>query len=335
MPSEPDAEIYKNGTFHNAPPFSKINKDTSRLSQIRQFLFTPTPNATPDSTIPIVPLERKTLEDQRGNDEIHLYRLGHSTVLLKLGAEYWLTDPVFSNRVSPSRFAGPKRFHNPPITIADLPDIKGVIISHNHYDHLDKSAITQLHSKVGHFITTRGTGKYLKRWGVEETRITELGWWQAHSHGDTTITATPSRHFSGRGLFDANKSLWASFVFQHEGRKIFFGSDSGYFDGFAKIGHRFGGFDINMLETGAYSSLWPDVHMTPEQTFQAHKDLGGGTLLPIHNATFKLSFHPWKEPLEKISELASQENMPLLTPKIGERITLGKTSDTPRWWEGI
>lgn len=335
MPPNNDAEIHKNGSYHNAPPFAELRNPMGRAAQIRQFLFKRTPNAVPAGNIPIVPLNRHDLETRRENDEIHLYRLGHSTVLLKLGADYWLTDPVFSNRASPSRLAGPKRFHNTPITIADLPDIKGVIISHNHYDHLDKSAIKQLNGKVGHFVTTRGTGKYLKRWGVAETRITELGWWQSHSHGDTTLTATPSQHFSGRGLFDNNKSLWASFVLQHNGRKIFFGSDSGYFDGFKQIGQHFGGFDITLMETGAYSALWPYVHMTPDQTYQAHKDLRGKTLMPIHNSTFKLAFHPWKEPLDRITELAEQENTPLLTPQIGERITLGQTASTPRWWQSV
>ena len=332
MPPKPDAEIHKNGTFRNTPPFSQLREGMSQFDLIRKFLFERTPNTIPKGGIPVLPLDRATLDAERQNDEIHLYRLGHSTILLKLGADYWLTDPVFSNRASPSRFAGPKRFHSTPITIADLPDIKGVIVSHNHYDHLDKSAIKQLNGKVEHFVTTRGTGKYLKRWGVAETRITELGWWQSHSHGETTLTATPSQHFSGRGLFDANKSLWASFVIQHGGKSIFFGSDSGYFDGFRQIGQHFGPFDITLLETGAYSSAWPHVHMRPEQTLQAHKDLGGSTLMPIHNSTFKLAFHPWKEPMEQISQLAGQENLPILTPKIGERVLLGQIVEFGHWW---
>jgi len=333
MPETNDAEIHKNGSYHNAPPFAELRNPMGRAAQIRQFLLKRTPNAVPEGNIPVVPLNRPELESQRENDEIHLYRLGHSTVLMKLGPDYWLTDPVFSVRASPSRIAGPKRFHDAPISIPDLPDIKGVIISHNHYDHLDKSAIKQLRGKVKHFFTTRGTGKYLKRWGVAGTRITELGWWQSREHGNTKVTATPSQHFSGRGLFDNNKSLWASFVLQHNGKQIFFGSDSGYFDGFSQIGRHFGGFDITLMETGAYSALWPYVHMTPDQSFQAHKDLRGKVLMPIHNATFKLAFHPWKEPLERISSLAMAENRPLLTPRIGERVILGQEVRHTPWWE--
>ena len=337
MPQNPEAEIYKDGKYHNTPPFSQLRDGMSRLGLMRKLLFQPTPAATPDTAIPLHPIAPDTLETQRHNSEIQIYRLGHSTVLMKLGADYWLTDPVFSNRASPSRLAGPKRFHQTPIRIADLPRLAGVVISHNHYDHLDKSAIKQLIGKVDHFITPRGVGKYLTGWGVAKTRITELGWWQSIRHGETNITATPTRHFSGRGLFDANKSLWASYAFHHAGRALFFGSDSGYFEGFKQINAQLGAFDLTMLETGAYSSAWPDVHMTPEQTIQAHidlggGDLGGGVLMPIHNSTFKLSFHAWKEPLERIAKLAAAANLDLLTPEIGARVVLGQPNETGPWW---
>lgn len=332
MSQNPDAEIYKRGKFHNTPPFSQLRDGMSQLGLIRKFLFQPTPNAIPDTAIPVCLIAPDTLEAQRHNDDVHIYRLGHSTMLMKFGADYWLTDPVFSNRASPSQFAGPKRFHQPPISIADLPKITTVVISHNHYDHLDKSAIKQLIGKVDRFITPLGVGKYLTGWGVPETRITELGWWQSLRLGETCVTATPTRHFSGRGLFDGNKSLWASYAIQHAGSSLFFGSDSGYFDGFKQINARLGKFDITMLETGAYSSAWPDVHMTPEQTLQAHFDLGGGALMPIHNATFKLSFHPWQEPLERIVRLAASTDTTLLTPQIGERVVLGQPIAPNHWW---
>ena len=335
MPDRAETEIYKNGIYYNPAPFSKLKNPMSRPEQIRRFLFHKNPDGIPKGEIPVVPLESKTLEAARQTDETHIYRLGHSTMLMKFGSQYWLTDPVFAPRASPSRLAGPKRFHKPPITAANLPRLAGVVISHNHYDHLDKSAILLLKNKTDHFITTRGTGKYLRRWGVDTKRITELGWWQSTQCKDITVTATPTQHFSGRGLFDGNKSLWASFVFRHNGNKIFFGSDSGYFDGFRQIGQHFDGFDITLMETGAYSSLWPYVHMTPDQSFQAHKDLRGKTLMPIHNATFKLALHSWQEPLERITQLAEQENTPLLTPRFGERITLGQTTSTDRWWRTV
>lgn len=332
MPRNPDAEIFKRGKFHNKPPFSQLSREISQLGLIKKFLLQRTPDATPSTGIPMQPITTKTLEAQGQNDDIDIYRLGHSTVLMKFGARYWLTDPVFSKRASPSQLAGPKRFHQSPIAIADLPRLAGVVISHNHYDHLDRAAIKQLIGKVEHFVTPLGVGKYLTRWGVPKNQITELGWWQSTQRGDVSITATPTQHFSGRGLLDANKSLWASYAFKHAGKSLFFGSDSGYFDGFKQINATMGRFDITMLETGAYSSAWPDVHMTPEQTLQAHQDLGGGVLMPIHNSTFKLAFHPWRAPLERIAKLAAQANIPLLTPRIGERATLGHPIFPNPWW---
>ena len=333
MSQKRNKEIFRNGTYRNTSPFAQQRDRMGSVGIIKKILFQPTPDAIPSGDIPVFPLNRNTLETQRNVNETHIYRLGHSTILMKFEDGYWLTDPVFSNRVSPSRIVGPKRFHQPPISVADLPNLKAVVISHNHYDHLDKSTIKRLKDKVEQFITTRGVAKYLLQWGVESARITELGWWQSHVHGETKVTATPSQHFSGRGLFDANKSLWASFVFQHSGKAIFFGSDSGYFDGFKEIGAHFDRFEITMLETGAYSSAWPDMHMTPEQTLQACKDLGGRVLMSIHNSTFKLSFHPWKEPLERISKLAIQENLPLLTPQIGARVVLGQDIIPTPWWQ--
>jgi len=303
-----------------------------QFALMKKFVFERTPAAIPQDDIPVRSISLHELEAQRDTPDTHIYRLGHSTVLMKFGPDYWITDPVFSARVSPSQMVGPKRFHHPPISVDDLPHLKGVVISHNHYDHLDKSAIKRLNGKVEQFIVPLGVAKYLKQWGVGADRITELGWWQSHNHGNLTITATPTQHFSGRGLLDGNKSLWASFVIQHGEQSIFFGSDSGYFDGFAKIGRHFGAFEVTMLETGAYSTAWPQVHMTPEQTLQAHQDLGGGVLMPIHNATFKLSFHPWKEPLERIAQLAVNADIPLLTPHIGDRVVVGQPISTNHWW---
>lgn len=333
MPQKPDAEIFKRGRFHNKPPFSKLNREISQLDLVRKLLFQRTPDATPAMNIPVYPIDAQALDAQRENDDVHIYRLGHSTILMKFGKDYWLTDPVFSKRASPSQLAGPKRFHQTPIAVADLPRLTGVVISHNHYDHLDRAAISQLIGKVDHFVCPLGVGKYLTSWGVPKDQITELGWWQSTQRGGTNITATPTQHFSGRGILDGNKSLWASYAFKHAGKSLFFGSDSGYFDGFKQINNQLGPFDITMLETGAYSSAWPDVHMTPEQTVQAHQDLGGGVLMPIHNSTFKLAFHPWREPLERVARLAAAADISLLTPQIGERAILGAPVLSNPWWD--
>ncbi len=192
-----------------------------------------------------------------------LFRLGHSTLLLKLAGSWWLTDPVFSERASPLPFAGPKRFHAPPVALADLPPIRGVILSHDHYDHLDRAAIKALVPLVELFLAPLGVGDRLLAWGVPPGKVRQLDWWQDIEAGGLRLTATPAQHFSGRGLHDGNRTLWCSWVIESAELKLFFSGDSGYFDGFAEIGRRYGPFDLTMLETGAYNEHWPYVHMHP------------------------------------------------------------------------
>jgi L-ascorbate metabolism protein UlaG (beta-lactamase superfamily) len=218
-----------------------------------------------------------------------LFRLGHSTILLKLRGQYWLTDPVFSERASPVQWMGPARFHAPPISIDELPPIAGVILSHNHYDHLDHAAVMQLAGKTARFIAPLGVGDQLIAWGVDASKVEQLDWWQSTEANGLRLTATPGQHFSGRGLGDSDRSLWASWVIQDGDFRIFFSGDTGYFDGFKAIGEKYGPFDLTMIETGAYDPRWAFVHMQPEQTLQAHLDLRGKWLLPIHNGTFDLA----------------------------------------------
>lgn len=284
---------------------------------------------TPSSDLPIKMLTKSALE-QETNDAI--FRLGHSTMLVRLNSEYILLDPVFSERASPVQWAGPKRFHPTPITIAELPTIKAVVISHDHYDHLDEAAIKLLAEKTEQFITPLNVGKYLSKWGVDKANIVELDWWQSTNLGGVNLTATPAQHFSGRGLFDRDKTLWASWVIQSDNAKLFFSGDSGYFDGFKEIGDRYGPFDITMIETGAYNELWSEIHMLPEQSLQAHIDLKGKAMLPIHNGTFDLSLHNWYEPLEKISTLAAAQQVKLLTPIFGEEVKLDNPVASLAWW---
>ncbi|WP_409201839.1 MBL fold metallo-hydrolase [Pseudomonas aeruginosa] len=264
-----------------------------------------------------------------------LFRLGHSTLLLKLAGSWWLTDPVFSERASPLPFAGPKRFHAPPVALADLPPIRGVILSHDHYDHLDRAAIKALVPLVELFLAPLGVGDRLLAWGVPPGKVRQLDWWQGIEAGGLRLTATPAQHFSGRGLHDGNRTLWCSWVIESAELKLFFSGDSGYFDGFAEIGRRYGPFDLTMLETGAYNEHWPYVHMHPQQTLQAHRDLGGRWLLPIHNGTFDLAMHAWYEPFERILELATEHGVRVSTPMMGERIDLQAPHAGRRWWREV
>uniref|UniRef100_UPI0030F49510 MBL fold metallo-hydrolase n=1 Tax=Paraglaciecola sp. TaxID=1920173 RepID=UPI0030F49510 len=203
--------------------------------------------------------------DLLGSHDI-LVKISHSTVLLRLDGQYVLTDPVFSKRASPVQFVGPKRFHDLPLTIAELPHLAVVLISHDHYDHLDKTSIKALAAKTSMFVVPTGVDQHLRRFGIMADKIVVLDWWQHCTLGSLTFHATPAQHFSGRGLFDKNNTTWASFVIESVKRRIFFSGDSGYFNGFAEIGKRFGGFDLSMIETGAYDEMWPDIHMQPEQS---------------------------------------------------------------------
>jgi L-ascorbate metabolism protein UlaG (beta-lactamase superfamily) len=237
---------------------------------------------------------------------------------------------------------GPKRFHAPPISMDELPPIHGVVLSHDHYDHLDHAAIQKLAPKVAHFITPLGVGDRLIAWGVPAAKVQQLDWWQSTTVGALELTATPAQHFSGRGLGDGDRTLWASWVLRTaagpdgtHGLRLFFSGDSGYFDGFKTIGERYGPFDLTMVETGAYNADWPDVHMQPEESLQAHQDLKGRYLMPIHNGTFDLSLHPWTEPFERITALAEAAQVPLVAPVMGERIDLCQPALSRHWWRSV
>ena len=288
--------------------------------------------AVPSKTIPVNPLSQPQLAQTEGD---LLYRLGHSTILMRLGGEYVLTDPVFSDRASPVQWSGPKRFHPNPIAIEKLPNIRAVIISHDHYDHLDIVAIKQLDSKVEQFIVPLNVGKRLVDWGVDQSKIVELDWSQDVNLGAIRLTATPAQHFSGRSILDSDKTLWAGWVIQTDKTRLFFSGDSGYFSGFKEIGERYGPFDIAMVETGAYNALWSDIHMMPAESLQAHIDLKANWMMPIHNGTFDLALHDWYTPFDEISALADQAGVKLLTPQFGEAVTLDNIQETQRWWEAL
>jgi L-ascorbate metabolism protein UlaG (beta-lactamase superfamily) len=265
-------------------------------------------------------------------DGAGLYRLGHSTVLIRLDGAYLLTDPVFSRRASPVPWAGPERFHPSPISIRELPQLKAVVISHDHYDHLDRDSIIALQGKADYFVVPLRVGDHLRRWGIDDSRIIELNWWEHTDLGSIRLTATPARHFSGRGLLDRDRTLWASWVIRGGQANLFFSGDSGYFDGFRTIGRRLGPFDVTMIEAGAYNPAWAAIHMLPEHSLQAHLDLAGQLMLPIHNSTFDLSNHDWFEPLEALDDLAIRHDVPLLTPMFGEPVSLNSPAAFHAWW---
>lgn len=292
-------------------------------------IFNKPAGTVPGTSLPVQALSRAQLE---AAPDRSLFRLGHSTLLLKLRGGYWLTDPVFAERASPFQWMGPKRFHQPPIALEELPPIRGVILSHDHYDHLDRASIQYLAQTTDIFLTPLGVGDRLVEWGVDAAKVHQLDWWQSIDVDGLHFTATPAQHFSGRSLFDSNSTLWASWVIVDDDLRVFFSGDTGYFDGFKTIGERLGPFDVTLLETGAYDPQWPYVHMQPTQTMQAHIDLRGQWLMPIHNGTFDLAMHRWQDPFEQITALATQRGVALATPRMGERLDLAAPHAGERWW---
>ena len=333
---------FAGGKFRNVAPRHALGA-LKTLQVMWRFATGKPDDSVPREPVPVYAVMRS---DLLAAPDLSLWRLGHSTLLFKINGQFWLTDPVFSERASPFQFMGPKRFHAPPISIDELPPIEGVVLSHDHYDHLDYGAIQKLAPKVANFITPLGVGDRLIDWGVPAAKVQQLDWWQSTTVGALELTATPAQHFSGRGLTDSDRTLWASWVLRVVGKgdgaessssglRVFFSGDSGYFDGFKAVGERFGPFDLTMVETGAYNQDWPDVHMQPEESLQAHLDLKGRYLMPIHNGTFDLSLHPWTEPFERITALAEAAQVPLVAPVMGERIDLRQPALSRHWWRTV
>ena len=319
--------------FHNGPN-PDLKPHASGFQIWSRFLFADKSGTVPQDPIPVRPVTPAQLQALPSNAN-HLIRLGHSSHLLKLQGQYWLIDPVFGERVSPFSFIGPKRFHPTPLALQDLPPIAGLVLSHDHYDHLDEPTIKFLLGKVERYFVPLAVGQRLRDMGVAPERIVELDWWQAEQHAGVAITATPSQHFSGRTLSDRNSTLWASWVLQAGGQRIFYSGDSGYFPGFKTIGDKLGPMDVALMENGAYDVYWPSVHMTPEETVQAFVDVRGQLLYSVHNSTFALAMHAWREPLDRLSALTAQQGLALATPEIGEVLTVGQARHNALWWQSL
>ena len=237
---------------------------------------------------------------------------------------------IETKRVSPFSFAGPARFHPSPVTVDELPAIDVVVISHDHYDHLDHETITALSTKTGKFIVPLGVGAHLLAWGIDSRHIIELDWWESAVVSEMSFTATPAQHFSGRGLRDRNRTLWASWAINGQQHSVYYSGDTGWFDGFREIGDRLGPFDMTLMHIGAYAKQWESVHMTPEDAVRAHADVRGGVMLPVHWGTFNLALHSWTDPVDRLLD-ANEGKVVIATPRPGERIGINDTAST-RWW---
>ena len=259
--------------------------------------------------------------------------MGHSSMLIEIDGKRFLTDPVWGPRASFSSFMGPKRFFPYPLHPQNWPKLDAIIISHDHYDHLDYPTMKLLVDSEVPFITSLGVGDILEKWGIGKNRITELDWGgKVELAADFTITAAPARHFSGRGLTNRNQTLWSSFVIKGPRHNIFYGADSGWFPGFKDIGDTYGPFDLTMLEIGAYGEGWPDIHMGPDHATNAHIALKGKVMMPIHWGTFNLALHAWREPVERVLQLAKDKQISLFLPVPGQA-TLLNADHVSGWWE--
>ena len=258
-------------------------------------------------------------------------------MLIEIDGLRVLTDPVWGPRASPSRLAGPKRFQPVPVRLRELPPIDIVIVSHDHYDHLDYPTIKEL-AKIGvPFVTSLGVGAHLEAFGVAPERITELDWWQSHTlpGSELTITAAPSQHFSGRGLKDRNATLWSSLAIRTPRHSVFFSGDTGLTTEYATIRERLGRFDLVMLEVGAFHPSWGDIHLGPEHALEAHALLGGGAFLPVHWGTFSLALHDWDEPPETLLTLAPKQGVQLVMPRLGEPVEPSRVENVTPWWREV
>ncbi|WP_429372253.1 MBL fold metallo-hydrolase [Paenibacillus sp. DS2015] len=260
---------------------------------------------------------------------------GHSALLLKVNGLTLLLDPMFGKSPSPVPVFGPKRYSTKlPMEIEELPIIDAVIYSHDHYDHLDYGSVLKLKGKVKQFIVPLGVAGHLVRWGVDPNIIQEHDWWDEFTYRGLTIASAPARHFSGRGLGGQDTSLWCSWVIMSEQTRVFFSGDSGYGTHFKEIGSKYGPFDLTLMECGQYSEDWAGIHMMPEETLQAHLDVQGKLMIPIHWGAFTLAAHSWTDPVERAVKAAKQLGTAIATPRIGETVSIGAVEyPNSTWWK--
>jgi L-ascorbate metabolism protein UlaG (beta-lactamase superfamily) len=322
---------YRDGTFHNTY-FAKSGLQSPSLPILREFLFGGK-KRKPPGVIPVAsPLEAW----HAPVDDLRVTWLGHSSMLLETGGVRVLTDPVFGNRLGPVSFMGPKRFHAPPVTVAQLPKLDAVLVSHDHFDHLCKTTIEQLAKLDVPVITSLGVGAHLEAYGVNPERIVELDWWEQHAlpGGRLQFTATPAQHFSGR-IGGRDSTLWSSWVIETDKKKLFFSGDTGLTDELVEIRNAHGPFDLVMLEIGAWHPAWGTIHLGPDNALKAFEMLGGGTMMPVHWATFDLGLHPWAEPAETLWSRSRATNQRIVTPRLGIPFEPSRIEAPEPWWREV
>ncbi|HSX32502.1 MAG TPA: MBL fold metallo-hydrolase [Candidatus Saccharimonadales bacterium] len=322
---------FKDGKFVNQIPTSMDTSFADTVSILRDFMRKGTNRRPSKQLTP----ERLDVAAHTANTQVTWF--GHSAFLLQAKGKTILYDPMFGVSPSPFPALGSKRFSDQlPALPEDLPHIDAVVVSHDHYDHLDYPSVLKLKDKTDMFFVPIGLGAHLRRWGVPAAHITELDWWQEASHHGIKFVCTPARHFSGRTLTDRFATLWASWVIDTGSERLFFSGDSGYGPHYAQIGAKYGPFAMTFMECGQYDRRWANIHMTPEQTVQAHLDLRGKRMVPMHWGAFVLALHAWTDPVNRALAASKKHNVQLVTPKIGERFSVsGPHYPIEKWWTKI
>jgi L-ascorbate metabolism protein UlaG (beta-lactamase superfamily) len=329
---------YHDGKFANTEPQPPLKPGEVWGYLKEQFFGDQTrvpPSAIPISTIP--PASLYVSGQTQPPPGLRAIWLGHSSVYIELDGLRLLVDPVFSNYASPFSGIGPKRFHPPPITMADLPEIDAVMISHDHPDHLDMRTVKYLSSRGTHFFVPLGVGAHLEKWEIPESRITELDWWESAEIGGVTIICTPAQHYSGRKIIDYKETFWSSWSLIGPKYRVFYSGDTGFSNHFKQIGDQLGPFDLGIIKIGLYGpgASWIYSHIDPEDAVKAQLAVGARRMLPVHWGTFNIALHDWDEPIKRAVKAASEKNVDLVTPRVGEVVIAGEPFSSHRWWEEV
>ncbi|MEW9673267.1 MBL fold metallo-hydrolase [Ammoniphilus sp. 3BR4] len=322
---------YSNGKFINTVPTPMDMNMGTMIGLLRDFMKG-NPKRRPSKSIPIK--KPDLFQTAPAEQQPSVTWFGHSAFMLELNGKRLLLDPMLGKAPSPFPSIGGKRYSkSPPVRAEDLPSIDAVILSHDHYDHLDYGSILKLKEKVRKFFVPLGVGAHLERWGIDKARITELDWWDEGEFEGIRLACTPARHFSGRSIGDRNSTLWCSWVIEAPQARLYFSGDSGYGPHFKEIGERFGPFDLTMMECGQYDERWRNIHMIPEETVQAHLDVRGKVMIPMHWGAFSLSLHDWTDPIERVSRASREKGVALSTPQMGETVQINSDRHPKSaWW---
>ena len=319
---------YKKNAFKNLSDTPMIPADISYWKMTKEF-FKKNKTKQPPGLVPSVKTDLNNLNSSKPV----IVWFGHSSYLIRIENKNFLIDPVFSGNAAPLSFML-KAFPGSNIyKPEDMPVIDYLILTHDHYDHLDFKTVRKLRNKVSNIYCSLGVSSHLKYWGFDINKITEMDWWESKQlEGNILLTAAPARHFSGRGI-KRGQTLWSSFILKTKEYNLYLGGDSGYDSHFKEIGDKYGPFDIAILEAGQYNTMWPLIHMMPEETVQAAVDLKAKSLLPVHWGKFTLALHAWDEPIKRVIEKARSINTKVHTPKIGQPLIIDDNIQTENWWE--